>query len=238
MKVSLNFTFPLDLYKAINSNNIGIVKQILERRPNLVNESETVCRGDTVSHCASRNGHLNMCLLFVNTYKIDCNVKNEDECTPLHCASLYGRLDIVNFLLKKGAAINAVNKWNQTPLLFAALCGHYRVVEFLLSKGAVANIRDIDGKSCYTQAKLRLRRNNAKMIEEYDDINDIAQIDTKIKCNKQLIENALKAIEDANQTISKASKIVAEAKVKILSLETQKKNLNPKRKELKKKIRR
>ena len=73
------------------------------------------------------------------------------------------------------------------------------------------------------------------MIEEYDDINDITQIDTKIKCNKQLIENALKATEDANQTISKASKIVAEAKVKILSLETQKKNLNPKRKELKKK---
>ena len=167
MKASVNFAFPLDLYKAIGSNNIGIVNQILARQPNLVNESETVCRGDTVLHCASRNGHLDMCLLFVNTYKIDCNAKNEDECTPLHCASLYGRLDIVKFLLNKGAAINTVNKWNQTPLLFATHCGHHQVVKFLLSKGADVNIRDIDGKSCLTEAKLRLHADTAKMIEEY-----------------------------------------------------------------------
>ena len=292
MKTSINFAFPLDLYKAIGSNSIGIVKQMLARQPNLVNESETVCRGDTILHCASRNGHLDMCLLFVNTFKIDCNVKNEDEYTPLHCASLYGRLDIVKFLLNKGAAINAVNKWNQTPLLFATHCGHRQVVEYLLSKGADVNIRDIDGKSCLTEAKLR-HGNIAEMIEEYGgneqqstcldknretntkldlsdascneddeeiqvareklqylqikkrlksnqqmlekingDINEIVQIDTKIKCNKQLIQNALKEIEDANETIAKASKIVAEAKEKILSLETQKVNLNAKRKKL------
>ena len=65
-----------------------------------------------------------------------------------------------------------------------------------------------------------------------DDINDMVQIDTKIKCNKQLIENALEEIEDVNQTIVKASKIVAEAEGKILSLETQKANFNSKRKEI------
>ena len=71
------------------------------------------------------------------------------------------------------------------------------------------------------------------MLEKINvDINDIVQIDTKIKCNKQLLGNALKEIEDANQTIVKANKIVAEAKGKILSLETQKTNLNAKRKEL------
>ena len=131
IKAFKNFAFPLDLYKAIDSNSIGIVKQILARQPNLVNESETVCRGDAILHCASRNGQLDMCLLFVNTYKIDCNLKNEDGYTPLHCASLYGRLDVVKFLLNKGAAINAVNKWNQTQLFFATHCGHRQVIGFI-----------------------------------------------------------------------------------------------------------
>ena len=35
-----------------------------------------------------------------------------------------------------------------------------------LSKGADVNIRDIDGKSCLTEAKLSLHGNIAKMIEE------------------------------------------------------------------------
>ena len=110
MEFSINFAFALDLYKAIGSNNIDIVNQMLASQPNLVNESEAVFRGDTVLHCASRNGHLDRCHLFVDTYKIDCNRANENKYTPLHWAALYGRLNIVRFLLNRGVAINAVMK--------------------------------------------------------------------------------------------------------------------------------
>ena len=131
-----------------------------------MNESETVW-GDTVLHCASGNGDLDMCQLFVNTYKIDCNVENKDKYTPLHFASMYGRINIVRFLLYNGAAINAVNKKSQTPLLFAVHCGHHQTVEFLLKQGADVNIPDIDGKSCVAEALECGFENIAMMIEEY-----------------------------------------------------------------------
>lgn len=132
-----------------------------------MNESEAIW-GDTVLHSAAGNGHLDMCQLFVNTYKIDCNVENKDKYTPLHFASLYGRTNIIRFLLNEGAAINAVNKKGQTPLLFAIHCGHRQTVEFLLRQGADVNIRDIDGKSSAAEALESGSENIARMIEEHE----------------------------------------------------------------------
>ena len=269
----VNSTFALDLYKAIGSNNINMVNQMLASQPSLMNESESVFRGDTVLHCASRNGHLDMCLLFVDTYKIDCNMANENKYTALHWAALYGRFSIVRFLLNRGAAINAVNKMNQTSLQLAVYYGHQEIVEFLLSKGADVNMRDTDGKSCliaaregqhekieklieqyakhgtnmtvvysdcndddeeiqlargklqYLQIKKRLKSNQEMLKEINDSLINMVQIDTEIRRNKEIIENALKKIEDAKQTIASATKIVVKAKENILSLETPQTNL-------------
>ena len=268
MQSSVNFAFALDLYKAIGSNNIDTVNQMLASQPNLMKESQAVFRGDTVLHCASRNGHLAMCHLFVDTFNIDCNMVNENRYTALHWAALYGRFNIVRFLLNRGAAINAVNKMNQTSLQLAVYYGHHETVELLLSKGADVNICDADGKSCliaaregkhekiekmieqygehgtnvivgyfdcndddeeiqlakgklqYLQIKKRLKSNQQMLEEINDSIIDMAQIDTEIRCNKEIMENALKKIEDAKQTIASATKIVVKAKENILSLET------------------
>jgi ankyrin repeat protein len=67
------------------------------------------------------------------------NAKNEKGSTPLHLASFKGHLEVVKFLLEKGADIEAINGGGFTSLQLAAYGGHRDVVEFLIDKGSNLN---------------------------------------------------------------------------------------------------
>jgi ankyrin repeat protein len=62
--------------------------------------------------------------------------KNDEQETPLHLAARGGHIDVVAFLLARGAEVNARNNVHQNPLLYAAYHGHDAVVDLLLDKGA------------------------------------------------------------------------------------------------------
>ncbi|KAJ1166417.1 hypothetical protein NDU88_006821 [Pleurodeles waltl] len=53
---------------------------------------------------------------------------------PLHYAADCGQEEILEFLLSKGADINAADKHGITPLLSACYEGHTKCVKLLLSK--------------------------------------------------------------------------------------------------------
>lgn len=85
---------------------------------------------------ACKNGDLTLIKKKVEEDK--CGLSNKDKfyCTPLHVASLNGKLNIVEYLLKSGADINAQDVQKMTPLHLAAMRGHLDIVKFLVSKGA------------------------------------------------------------------------------------------------------
>jgi ankyrin repeat protein len=63
--------------------------------------------------------------------------KNGLEALIIHYASMFGRLNIVQFVLeKKPELLNVMAMFEHTPLRFAAARGHVNVVEYLLSLGA------------------------------------------------------------------------------------------------------
>jgi ankyrin repeat protein len=67
------------------------------------------------------------------------NAKNEKGSTPLHLASYKGHLEMVKFLLEKGADIEAENGSGFTSLQLAVYGGHRNVAEFLIDKGSDIN---------------------------------------------------------------------------------------------------
>jgi len=61
---------------------------------------------------------------------------------PIHYSSKYGHLKIVDYLISRGANVNARDEYDQTPLHFASENGHLSVVEYLLDHGADIDAQD------------------------------------------------------------------------------------------------
>ena len=78
------------------------------------------------------------------------HIPNKSHLTPLHLASLYGRLDIARVLLNYGASANLVDKFGRTPF-HLVVEGKYnseqdrlRFAQLLLEHGAFTNAQDED----------------------------------------------------------------------------------------------
>ena len=64
------------------------------------------------------------------------NIKGDNNVTPLILASQQGKLDVVAFLLDRGARVNDVMTDGKTALLMACKNGHTEIVKRLMEKGA------------------------------------------------------------------------------------------------------
>ena len=58
-----------------------------------------------------------------------------------------GDLKVVQYLIEKGAKIEAENKNKETPLHLASFCGKKEVVKYLVAKGANKNAKDQYGNT-------------------------------------------------------------------------------------------
>uniref|UniRef100_A0A0B7BP65 Uncharacterized protein n=1 Tax=Arion vulgaris TaxID=1028688 RepID=A0A0B7BP65_9EUPU len=66
---------------------------------------------------------------------------------PLHYAADYGQTEVIEYLLSKGANINAPDKYGISPLLSAIFEGHTPSVKLLLERGADKSGKSPDGAS-------------------------------------------------------------------------------------------
>ena len=88
----------------------------------------------------------------------DVNTRRDDHWTPLHLASLWGKLDIVQLLIRYGAEVNAVDDFGKTPLHEVSQ-GEYesqqdgvRIAQLLLDHGADVNAQSRAGDTPLTLA--------------------------------------------------------------------------------------
>ena len=70
-----------------------------------------------------------------------------DDETVLHWASSDGYVDVVQLLVKHGAAVNQPRKDGKTPLMLAAENNHLVVIQTLLKNGAKIDVQDNQGES-------------------------------------------------------------------------------------------
>lgn len=70
---------------------------------------------------------------------------DDTAATPLILATLKGNINIVKWLLDKGADVNHKNQQGHSPLQYACSKGYKDIVEYLLSHGANINIQDNRG---------------------------------------------------------------------------------------------
>lgn len=77
----------------------------------------------------------------------EINSENHDGHTALTLASDTGSIDVIQYLLDKGADVNFTSTTGKAPLDCAIRNGHLEIVKLLLQKGAKAHSTDKDGKT-------------------------------------------------------------------------------------------
>ena len=95
----------------------------------------------------------------------DFNVNDTlNTTTPLMRAAKRNNADVVNFLISKGADVNAKNKKGWTALLFAASHNTSDVVKLLLDNGADINAKNKDGNNAIICALEHAPRENVSSV--------------------------------------------------------------------------
>jgi len=99
---------------------------------------------------AVKNGDMEQVKEMVEAKGTDVNTAIDGR-LPLHYASDYGQLEVIRYLLSKGAKVDSPDKHGISPLLAAIWEGHTTCVQFLVEKGASKAGTAPDGSS-YVEA--------------------------------------------------------------------------------------
>ena len=110
----------------------------------------------------------------------DINAENEQGETLLHMAAKYGQMEIVQFLINRGADVNAGTgvgefSWvpvGKTPLMMVSVEGHVKIAKLLIERGADVNAKTNRGDTALMYAVTLKHIEIAKLlIERGADVN-------------------------------------------------------------------
>ena len=116
----------MSLHDACKKGNIGVVRQWLNRGPDVNQAAE---QGRTSLFVACREGHVDAAQLLLDK-GADVNKANSGGATPLFIACQEGHVDAARLLLDNGADVNRARE-NATPLAISKQQGHSSIVALL-----------------------------------------------------------------------------------------------------------
>mmetsp|Transcript_25718 Transcript_25718/g.43061 ORF Transcript_25718/g.43061 Transcript_25718/m.43061 type:complete len:428 (+) Transcript_25718:81-1364(+) len=128
-----------------------LAKKVFERsrdeEPTIDAELRAIgIKGIPTIHTACVDGNLRLVKKLTIMRTADIEAKDILGSRPLHVASCYGHRDIISFLIRKGANVNAVDNYESTPLVVTQ---DQETVKLLVSFGAnihAKNVNDVSAK--------------------------------------------------------------------------------------------
>lgn len=95
--------------------------------------------------------------------------------TPLHYAALYGKPEVVKWLLEHHASVNNQNAFGDTPLHCAVSRGDFDIVQLLIRSGASKNLAGRSG----TPKEVQLSSIHRRVVRRSTDSSGDVQIAVK-----------------------------------------------------------
>lgn len=148
-KVNKNIFIWKKVHKSININELEWKPDGLEFVMHLVQHGVNVNAKSNTRHTALHFASIfGLYHWFSQQRNTESTDKNEFNCN-------LGHMDEVQYLIGKGAHVNAEDISGNTPLHAAALAGRLEIVKYLLEKGADINARNVNGKTAQNIASER-----------------------------------------------------------------------------------
>jgi len=134
-------TGEIELFAAIEQNNISEVKQLLNTTKSLTQAWDaSVGFGFTPLHSAARSNRYDICaLLIASGAEINAVSGGQTGDTPLHEALRKGNNACAELLIRKGASLSISAYDGNNPLLLAAVHGNRQVISLMIEKGVQIN---------------------------------------------------------------------------------------------------
>lgn len=118
---------------AVRQGCVEIVKIIIEDNRRLTDDDDPLIS-------AIENNRLDVVKILLQENRINSH-EHITANTLLHFAAIYGNTKVAEYLIEKGAKVNAMNDYGMSPLYLAAREGNIHVARLLISHGANVNVR-------------------------------------------------------------------------------------------------
>ena len=92
------------------------------------------CLGCSCLHIAAQNGHLSLCKMIIDKYKIDVHMVDNEGLTPLHHAARSGSYELVTYFVDMGNYIYCKSNLGFNIFHIATHYGHLNLLKALIDK--------------------------------------------------------------------------------------------------------
>ena len=134
------------------------------------------------------------------------NVKDEEHGNvPLHIAASKGNMEMVHYLVRKGASLNVQDVYGNTPLHYALDKNNNEVAFYLLKHGCDVNISDYRGNSPLHTAALRNNYDGVAALLKYGGNPDALDFGNEKPANKAKNLLIISLLEKASQKLKDGS---------------------------------
>ncbi|MCX7830015.1 MAG: ankyrin repeat domain-containing protein [Acidobacteria bacterium] len=154
------------LHLAAANGNLEIVKLLVQKNADIHQKNYL---DFTPMFSAAINGSIDCLRFFIEEKGMDVNAKDKIGMTPLirTCYQEKQQLEIVKYLVEKGANINEKCQGKYRALHYAAMRGHNDIVDFLLQNKANVNAKSAFGETALDLALKNKRILAAKIIRKF-----------------------------------------------------------------------
>jgi len=170
--IDKNSDYAIFIEPAFQHSNMVIVEYVVSKGGKIDNLTSN---GNSMLHIAATKGDLNLTRYCVEDHKLDVNATNTLGETPLMYAVKANKMSLVNYLIDRGAKVEAENNKGETAL-FYSISNNLNMFNLLVQKGADVSHRSADSTTLLINSA---RNQNLIVVQllldsgaKIDDVND------------------------------------------------------------------
>ena len=135
------YTYNEYLYYYINKRDIPHVEEVLQKKPELISDPITPTSKVTALIQTASTNNLELAQILITKYSADPNLPSQKGETPLIAAIRKNHLEMVKFLIEKGADPHYVDAAGFSTIEYSILQGLYEICFLIYSKLQVKDLK-------------------------------------------------------------------------------------------------
>ena len=132
-----------NVYCGVQGKNVDVIKKLVEfaKKKSNLGEYYNEEFDETSLIRAVKNQELEQVKILVDYFGASIELCDSKKRTPLHFAASLQSVDILVYLIEKGANLNSQCAFNDTALINACMNRNYKQIEILIKKGANIDLK-------------------------------------------------------------------------------------------------